>query len=61
MERKFWASVTRKPKTLLGPYETREAAIAQIFTAYPSAKEATSGYGSDGIYFDIQWERNPQR
>lgn len=61
MTRQFWACVTRKPKTLVGPFESREQAVAQVFANHPSAKEATSGYGSEGIYFDIRWDRNPVR
>lgn len=59
MNREFWACVTRKPTTLIGPFETREQALAEVFAAHPGAKEATSGYGAGGIYFDIQWTRNP--
>lgn len=61
MTTKFWAYVTRKPKTLIGPFETRQDAVASLFAKHPSAKEATSGYGSEGIYFDIQWTANPSR
>lgn len=59
MKKTFWACVTRKPKTLAGPFDTREEAVAAVWAAHPTAKEATSGFGAGGIYFDIQWTRNP--
>jgi len=57
MAAKYWAHRTGKPKSLLGPFETRDEAIAAVFASDPKAKEATSGYGSEGPWFDIRWTK----
>jgi hypothetical protein len=54
--RKYWAHVvSRKTATSVGPFETREAAVDACFRANPKAKAVTSGYGSEGAWFDIRW------
>lgn len=61
-QRQYWAF--RGTRIKLGPYESREAAIAAFRAAYP-AKPAyaarrdhfATGYGIGGAHFDIRWHR----
>lgn len=57
-QRRWFAQTTnRRPKTKLGPFETREAAVSAVFNADPRAQDVMSGRGLDGPYGDITWTR----
>jgi hypothetical protein len=57
--RTYWANVTNRQSTKLGPFEDREEAIDAILNIHPDCKEVTSGYGTEGVWFDIRFTRNP--
>jgi hypothetical protein len=62
MEKQYWAKRGRKT---VGPFETREAALAAfreqnpftkaLYLATAKANEITTGYGAFGPHFDIRW------
>lgn len=58
-KRQYFAHTFRRSIAIVGPFDTREAAIEAAIAAHPQAKEVTSGYGIDGPAFDIRWTRNP--
>lgn len=57
-DRQWWAMYKGKK---MGPAQSREAAAKLVFDKNPSAKEAMTGYGTDGPSFDIRWEKNPHQ
>ena len=59
--RQYWANVTGKLPEQFGPFESREAAIEEALRAHPNARTITSGYGTEGAWFDIQFTRNPNK
>jgi hypothetical protein len=52
-QRAWWATAPNKRK--VGPGASREAAAQEFFLQYPNVKTTTTGYGSCGPWFDIQW------
>jgi hypothetical protein len=61
MTRQYWAS---RGKVQMGPYASREDALAAFRAANPVKKpgrlpnrgtDITTGYGTFGPHFDIQW------
>ena len=60
MTRTYWAhALNRRGRTIgkVGPFASREAALAEIRFMYPQARGYTVGYGTDDLYFDIRHER----
>lgn len=55
--RRYWAHPYGKLKSLVGPFDTREQATAAAFDKFPEADEVTTGYGTYGPFFHIQWIR----
>jgi hypothetical protein len=57
MTRQYWAS---RGKVQMGPYASREDALAAFRAANPVKKpgrrtDITTGYGTFGPHFDVQW------
>lgn len=50
--RQWWAV---KNHIKVGPCISREIAAQKLFAMLPKIKEALTGYGSEGPWFDIQW------
>jgi hypothetical protein len=57
MANQYWAHPINRPKNMVGPFDSRVAAIEVAITKYPKAKEITSGYGTFGPSFDIRWNK----
>lgn len=51
-DRQWWA---QKGYIKAGPHVSRERAAQALFTQLPKLKDAMTGYGTFGPYFDIQW------
>lgn len=51
-DRQWWA---QKGVIKVGPCISREIAALRLFKQLPKIKEAMTGYGSEGPWFDIQW------
>jgi hypothetical protein len=62
MEREYWA---QRRRLKVGPFPSREAAIAAFITAHPFTgpdymasaprNKILHGYGTGGAWFDLQW------
>lgn len=59
MDRQWWASYNKDGhvwhRASVGPFNSREEAAKALFAKFPQCKEATTGYGSHGPWFDIRW------
>lgn len=60
---KYWA---KRGKILVGPFSTRDEALAAFRERYPfdgpdymarsKTKQILTGYGEDGPWFDLRWD-----
>lgn len=60
MSLKFWA---KRGRQQVGPFPSRDAALAEFRKQFPclprkaigGGMKIMTGYGEDGIWFDIRW------
>jgi hypothetical protein len=62
MERQYWAHFkSGRQRRQIGPFATREEAVAAALLEKPKHKTLQTGYGTFGGYSDMRWHEDATR